>query len=213
MSISKIRNTNHQACRAKGADRIRVTKRGSHLSKTICYQGLKEDLLAAGVATEDMFPAPPQTRRYSGNGDKARTREYFATTQRGDEFMVTRWRFWNDKAGGENDRRECDAKMAAYRECDARYRPAGMREGDSVRDDACIELMRLPRRIKDMLSACARQLRRVVAVSPVVDAKIAAGAKWANELEALADQIGEATVERVSTLKVVSILRQTSPAA
>lgn len=80
--------------------------------KTIRYEGSKQDLIAAGVATEDMFPPEGRSRLYNAGFEvgMCETPKYFATTRRNDGFAVTRWRFWNNPIAAKEDERQQKAQ-------------------------------------------------------------------------------------------------------
>lgn len=71
-----------------------VQKKSTRGSWAVRYEGTREALTAAGVATCEMFPAVGKKRR--GSGGFVRCPEYFATTRLDeDRYAVTRWAFWN----------------------------------------------------------------------------------------------------------------------
>lgn len=64
----------------------------------IRYLSRQADLILAGVATADMFPARGKKRKSAPRGTDSRHPDYFAVTRRGVRFLLTRWAYWNDPA-------------------------------------------------------------------------------------------------------------------
>lgn len=61
----------------------------------IRYFGRRDDLIAAGVATADMFPLRIGKRK-SARTLSRHEPSRFSVNRRGAQFLVTRWAYWND---------------------------------------------------------------------------------------------------------------------
>lgn len=61
------------------------------------YIGRREHLIAAGVATDEMFP-PRGGKRKFARAISCHVPDWFSVTRRGTRFLVTRWAYWNDPA-------------------------------------------------------------------------------------------------------------------
>lgn len=60
--------------------------------EVIRYKGPRDALVAAGLASVDVFPPVGESRRFSHGGHG--TAAYFAVTLRGELCIVTRWHYW-----------------------------------------------------------------------------------------------------------------------
>ncbi|HMM74955.1 MAG TPA: hypothetical protein PJ986_04550 [Gammaproteobacteria bacterium] len=63
----------------------------------VCYTGSREELIAAGVAVDAMFPPAPRTRRYWTGMRTPPVADHFKTTKVGALWRVSRELGWEDQ--------------------------------------------------------------------------------------------------------------------
>lgn len=69
----------------------------SKRSGFVCYTGTRDELIAAGVAVDAMFPPAPKTRRYWKGLHNPPVQDRFKTTKVGALWRVTRELGWEDQ--------------------------------------------------------------------------------------------------------------------
>lgn len=100
---------------ARALSRLQVIDNVPGCDYAVRYLGKRADLIAAGVATPEMFPAG---KRKWGRAEP-RTPQWYATTRRGpDLFLVSRW---NGKETSAEWHAKCDARWGIKRETDTPY--------------------------------------------------------------------------------------------
>jgi len=183
----------------------------------IHYRGTKHDLIAAGVATAAMFPTGKSRRTWSRHRDVPRLSVgYFASSRRdAGQFLLTRWKFWNDPVGAENERKLQEGRDEIERyEKEARLRAmVAARNAQETRaleqprhDHADLtSLTECQQSTRIMLLGSARLLLWTAKISPVMSAEIDGCAELSAELADIAERFGKAEIRKRSLLKVVPI--------
>ncbi|MCC6194740.1 MAG: hypothetical protein IT518_09770 [Burkholderiales bacterium] len=110
----------------------------SKRSGFVCYTGGRDELIAAGVAVDAMFPPAPKTRRYWKGLSNPPVADAFKTTKVGARWRVSRELGWEDQDFIREQHAARDAEREAREAREAHDRAAAQVEKEIAQmpDDA-----------------------------------------------------------------------------